>query len=300
VHSQELFEKKQVAKKLDVLQCVRTVSDEIAKITANPGSANLGIIARRMVAKYPASLADRIVGTDVPLAGGSTSLCRRFVRQFENRNRACRNSLKRKLLGDSDDDDDTPATEATNRTKKSASFSHDQYGCLNWQPVGYPEGETEQTQEEKRVWMANEFKKVREQRNNVRLGEYLEMTYVAQRFYINKQKPPVNLVKDQWPFLLTSEGLLNHFGQLMGFSLAERVDKFFGEKGAVLYKYVKSKQCNNQIKEMTLKLSAASKQMKNEVAKNFGSAILLPALLKEAPDDLYKNYDVSEEHHISY
>jgi hypothetical protein len=276
------------------------VSDEIAKITANPGSANLGIIAGRMVAKYPAGLGDRIVGTDEPLAGGSTSLCRRFVRQFENRNRACRNSLKRKLLCDSDDDDTPSASEATNRTKKSASFSQDQYGCLNWQPVGYPEGETEQTQEEKRVWLANEFKKVREQRNNVLLGEYLEITYVAQRFYINKQKPPVNLVKDQWPFLLTSDGMLNHFGQLMGFSLAERVDKFFGEKGAVLYKYAKSKQCNSQIKEIRLKLSAASKLMKNEVAKNFGSAILLPALLKEAPDDLYKNYDVSKQHHISY
>jgi hypothetical protein len=299
--AKEAFENKQVARKLDILKCVRLVSDEIAKITVSPGFANLGIIAGRMVAKYPASLADRIVGSDEPLAGGSTSLCRRFVRQFENRNRASKNSLKRKLsvLYDSDDDRTSPAAEGAKSSKNPANFSKDQYGCLKWQPISYPEGENEQTQEEKRVWLTNEFSKVTEQRNITLVAEYMELTYVAQRFFINKNKPPANVVKDQWPFLFTSVGMLQHFDRLMGFSLAERADKFFGEKGSILYKFAKSRQCNNQIKEVLLKLSASSKLMKNDVAKNVGSIMLLPALLKESPNELFKNFDVSK-HHIRY
>jgi hypothetical protein len=112
-------------------------------------------------------------------------------------------------------------------------------------------------------------------------------------FIINQQKPPTVLLKDNWPFLLTLDGLFNHFEKLMGFSLVEKTDAFLGGQALTLFNFAKSKEDGN-LKTMVKKLSRTSKLIGNEIPKTVGCFLLIPLLLKETENQLFRCYDVSE------
>jgi hypothetical protein len=289
-------EQKVRPKKLDILASVRHLGDEIYKVCTQPGSANLAVIARNMVAKYPDSLADTINGELI--GDGSTSLHRRLVRHFENRTSNRLNSLRRKLLGGNGTDGDEEIDENDERPSKQKKAANpmltatkDRYGCVNWQPNDLPEGETEITQEEKRVWLVDEYKKA--DRDMICVRGYMGITYATQRYVLNN-KALLNAIRDQWPFLLTCDGILEHFKVLMGFDVPERCDAFFAKQGATLYKYGKE-NVSGEGKNLIGLLSSTAKQDKSNIPKTVGAILLLPALLKENVDNVFKMYDVSHE-----
>jgi hypothetical protein len=284
------------AAKTDTLEVVRIIGEEINKISNRPGSANLAVIASAVVATFPASLADYANG---PLIGdGSKSLHRRLIKYFENRSHVG-NSLKRKLALEEDiesentevnDNSSEPVAKKSKKTKGNSK--KDSYGCCNWQPVDLPEGEYWESQEEKREWLCLEFRKTDSDRQTARVKDYMKTTYISQRFYINENKPTMNLVREQWPFLLVADELLKHFEILMGFNLVTRIDSFLDNLGMVVYSCAMAKG-SAQIKQLAVQLEAAAKHLQNVLPKIAGSLLLLPSLLKESEQFLFKNYDVS-------
>ena len=272
------------ATKTDILEVVRRLGDEITKVTSRPGSANLAVIASAIVAKFPSSLADYANGQLI--GDGSKSLHRRLIKHFENRPHVG-NSLKKRLALEVKDDvemENNTTNEANiqptaKKTKKmKAKSKKDSFGCSNWQPSDLPDGETWETQDEKRVWLTSEFKKA--EIEIVRVKEYMKVTYISQRVYINKQKPTMNLVMEQWPFLLQEDHLLCHFETLMGFNLVHRMESFFDQRGMAVFSLAQAKGCA-AVKQMAVQLDAVAKHVHNVLSKTAGSVLLLPGLLKE-------------------
>jgi hypothetical protein len=91
-----------------------------------------------------------------------------------------------------------------------------------WQP-DLPCGETAECQNDKKEWLILEFQKSSEERDQLKISQYMEDTYATQKFMLNgEDEPPVVTLKTLWPFLCTYDGFLNHFSRLMGFDLSER------------------------------------------------------------------------------
>ena len=121
------------SRKVDLLDSVRTVCDEIEKTARQPGVSNLTVVAAAMVSKYPDSLADQVAGFGM-LGDSTARLKQRLVRQFENGNRGHTNSMKRKLLN-SIGGEASPENSEKPRKKFASSFLKDSYGCKNRQPI---------------------------------------------------------------------------------------------------------------------------------------------------------------------
>jgi hypothetical protein len=124
------------------------------------------------------------------------------------------------------------------------------------------------------------------------MKDYMNVTYISQRSYINEKKPTMNLIMEQWPFLLLEDRLLHHFETLMGFNLERRMETFFNQQGILVYSHAVAKG-NAAVKQMAVQLEAAAKHQHSVLPKSAGSMLLLPGLLKESDQFLYKNYDVS-------
>ena len=88
---------------------------------------------------------------------------------------------------------------------------------MSWQPDSYLSGETEKSQEEKRLWMVYEY--AREDQDVGKVSEFWETTYASQRFAINQKDSIISRLCSEWPFLKQPVHLLGHFRTLMGFDL---------------------------------------------------------------------------------
>ena len=291
--------KARVTKK-DMLEAVRRLGDAIIRISKDPGSANLHVIARKMVSQHPESLADYANGR--MLGEGYSSLHHRLIRYFENRSvKHSENSLRRKLLHSEDsaagENEVAECNMPAKKPKSNLECAKDSYGCVNWQPPNLPEGETEESQEEKRLWMLAEFAKVKSDIDHTRVASYMEVTYASQRYFINSQVALVGAVREQWPFLLNIDEMLSHFNVLMGFNLATRVDKYFSDHGKQIYRFAKLAG-NDAVKKISDTLGRTAKIIHAETPKTVGSMLLLPGLLKEDNDNLFKTFDVMSIHVI--
>jgi hypothetical protein len=260
-----------------LLAAVRVVAGEIKKVTSHPRKGDLNIIANSMVAKYPKTLADFLPNIGM-LGNGSTSLTFRFVRIFENMNRSGCNSLRRKLLNPTDENEETSGT--ARKKVATSKLVKDSYGCVSWQP-DLPSGETSDSQNEKKEWLISEFLKSLEERDQVKIQQYMEKTYASQRFLLNGiNKPSVIALKNHWPFLLTSDGLLAHFNRLMGFDLHSRFLEHFSTKGRLLVNYAKLNG-SDAAKSVAARLEAECNFVHNSLPITFGSLQVLSHLLKE-------------------
>ncbi|XP_033638548.1 uncharacterized protein LOC117299198 [Asterias rubens] len=90
----------------------------------------------------------------------------------------------------------------------------DSYGCSQWQPVEFPEGENQDSLEEKRKWLDLKFQK--RDRDTSKVNDYMECTYFSQRCDINKQPAALEVVKQKWLFLFEPRYLFDHFKSLIG------------------------------------------------------------------------------------
>ena len=275
-------EGKQPAKPL-VLDAVRKVAGEINKISSHPGINNLRTIARSMVEAYPKSLADQLPGVGI-LGDGTTTLVNRLVRQFENMNRNTGNSLRRKLLAPTVED----SPESSGEPKKTkgvapSRLARDSYGCVNWQPE-LPRKETTESQIEKKEWLQKEYQVCPEFRSVSKVHQLMKDTFPSQRFMLNqlingKAAYTAQQIKTEWPFLLTTDGLLRHFEILMGFNITERFATQFSLIGPKLLEL--SGKLGSEGRKEALELEAQSVALKNDISKTFGSFLLLRHFFEE-------------------
>ena len=124
-------------------EMVRILADEISKIIKKPGKKAL---AQLIVKTYPSSFQDELEGSFV--GTGYDSLQKQSQTRFDNLNRYSNdNTFKRKW-------EDFLVTEENIMLRPGPTqkmYLHDKYGCINYMPTDYPDGESEATQEEKKV-----------------------------------------------------------------------------------------------------------------------------------------------------
>ena len=63
------------------------------------------------------------------------------------------------------------------KRKVASTFSKDNYGCSNWQPSDFTQGETEASQEFKRSWSVAEFGKPVMNRDKGKVKKIMVETY---------------------------------------------------------------------------------------------------------------------------
>ncbi|KAJ8043353.1 hypothetical protein HOLleu_10404 [Holothuria leucospilota] len=234
-----------------------------------------------MVCKY-GILKDEIDGCVI--GSGFDSL----VSQIENR----LYHLKRKPATKYDasiDSDDSVET-STPKTKKPKL--KDSYGCVNWQPTHVVEGETENTLEEKRLWLLQEAEKI--SRDEKMITEYMAACYIIQRKLIN-QDPPVNIldVESKWPFLFEKPWLLQHFESLVGKSLEKTLLVEMQSRGKRVFDFLKCTSKQKSVRSCISSIEKGAKTVGNETPKTIGLVLLLLKHFEEESEKLIRFYKVS-------
>lgn len=103
------------------------------------------------------------------------------------------------------------------QSKKKRKASSDEYGCVSWQPDSYPDGEDEESQEVKQLWLQDHVDSANQNVSQVK--DYMNVTYASQRLCINKEPPtPLNEIRKQWPYLFFAPYFEEHFYTLTGSS----------------------------------------------------------------------------------
>jgi hypothetical protein len=135
-------EKKRQTEK-DKTNLVNFLFDEIYTINKKTGKQFLERIAAEVVNKYPLSFREEENGK--PIDSGCRKLARKLEFKMHNANRYKRTNLF--------------PNGANGSTQKKRIIPKDRYGCINFLPTGLPENETQESQNEKKLWLVEEFEK---------------------------------------------------------------------------------------------------------------------------------------------
>ena len=282
--------------KADQLHFVKILGDRIFQEVKRPGKQNLEIISRRVVSKYPKTFQDDVPGLGV-LGDGLETMRRRLVNYIDNKNRQPSQSLRKQIYEQEIDSENGP----TRKRKASSSFLKDSFGCINWQPSGFPQGETTDTQEEHRIWLSDEYTKDFQEVKKVK--DLMGITYASQRLLINKSAENDTKLSDvlqQWPYLRKPLFLLDHFEELMGFNLVKTFDEQYKKKSQEILDFAIS-QGKGKAHQKGQELLSICEELKTEMPKLCGALLLLPFLLNETGgyEKIFSFRDVSTQNQIN-
>ena len=184
-------------------------------------------VAHQILGKFRKSFADVI--NDELIGDGSATLLQQLESRKENLQRM---TMPRKRPKSSTADRDQPP-------RKNSKMELDSFGCIKtqWNPE-LPVGESQDTQEEKKKFLQNEYDKLYWSVDNV--SKLMTATYSSQRHGINDKKNIEDLLKE-WPFLAEEKWLFEHFHRLTEIDLTERLNDAFEKKGSRLLMYLKTK-----------------------------------------------------------
>lgn len=266
-------------------EMVRILVDEISKISQKPGKRSLATIAQKVVRTYPQSFLDEIEGTRV--GTGYDSLLKQLQSRFDNINRKSdSNSFKRKrrnsLVMEEEEEDAVRAGPATK------IYLHDKYGCINYMPSDYPDGESEITQEDKQCLLKQKYKeKIHDEVENL-----MKATYFSQRQDIIQRKMDVLHLKIEWPYLFETSGMFVHFMELTGINISEKVESAIASKGARILKWIEEEP-NMNIRRIQQELVEAKCSVDNVNAEVAAMICAAMSYLNEKEGFLYVCVKVS-------
>lgn len=275
-------------RKQEHLAMVRTIVDSIREKCLNPTRSHCSEIARRITEKYPKSFAD--VTMEGELIGcGYGSLLNQIKTRAEHVNRD--NTLVRvRAKRCISDNESTPSSEIT----LSKCSKTDSYGCINWQPVDLPQGETPDSVELKREEMVKLFSQEGPRAAECgQVQELMKTTYVSQRYAINKNPPPsIDELIEQWPFLFTKRHLCDHFNTLTGIDINTRLTESLSTKGKKVLHFFKSQlqRWKEDVKTVLKDINCAEK---GDIDYGVASMVTLMAYYREKQDSLILLADVS-------
>lgn len=130
---------------------------------------------------------------------------------IDNEGRKTTTSLKRKNYEVETEKESSQPSECLS----ASTFLKDSFGCVAWQPDEFPEGETEETQEQHHLWLVREAVKQPSLQDSPEVTKLMKLTYVSQRYSINKQvkenMPKVADTLTKWLFLREPRHHLDHF-----------------------------------------------------------------------------------------
>lgn len=264
-------------------EMVRILVDEISKISQKPGKRSLATIAQKIVKTYPQSFLDEIEGTRV--GTGYDSLLKQLQSRFDNINRKSdSNSFKRKrrnsLVMEEED--------AVRAGPAPKIYLHDKYGCINYMPSDYPDGESERTQEDKQCLLKQKYK----EKFHDEVEYLMKDTYFSQRQDIIQRKMDVLHLKIEWPYLFEAAGMFVHFMELTGINISEKVESAIASKGARILKWIEEEP-NLNIRRIQQELVQAKGSVDNGNAEVAAMICAAMSYLNEKEDFLYVCVKVS-------
>lgn len=187
---------------------INAVIDQLRTVKTEIPSKVLKCIARKMGEKYSQIFTD-FDDDGCVIGDGIYSTYRKLLDRNNYLNRQ-NTSQKQSLLG-----------KLNVPLSKRKKVLDSKAGCSDWQPKKHIIDEKEI--EDMRLKLKNNIAKTKEE-----ILECLELTYSAQRYFLNTNapKPPSILeIKDKWPHLLVQDYMFWHFEKLMSFKVTRLTDK---------------------------------------------------------------------------
>ncbi|KAK4317467.1 hypothetical protein Pmani_011468 [Petrolisthes manimaculis] len=226
-------------------EIIRILCSEVAIVCQRPRKKALSIIAQKIVHAYPNSFADIFDGTKI--GTGHDSVLKQLQGRFDNMNRQT-HGIKRKLLDD------------YNGTAGAIARKHmmDEYGCINFMPLKYPDTETKCQLNEKKLILKDKMLL----RECEQVESLLQETYILQRINIIDDKMPINELKEQWPHLFKATGMFIHFCKLTGIKIRDKIEMSLENKRKKLMAWM-GEQENKKIKRILLDLIETKVDLKN-------------------------------------
>lgn len=259
-------------------EMVRILVTEISKVTKKPGKKALTTIAQKVVKKHPKSFLDTIAGTVVGC--GYDSLLKQLQCRCDNMNRKATDSLlKRKKQEESD-------SVTICSTKKKVCLN-DQYGCINFMPSAYPEGESETSLENMKLLLQEKYK----ERLNDGVEPLLENTYISQRTDIIVKNMSTSDLLMNWPYLFEQVGMLLHFKNLTGISIREKIQSAFTHKGETILKWMKDDPSKN-LRKIQEELVEAKCYINNGTPETVAVTCAVMSYFCEKEETVYKCVEV--------
>uniref|UniRef100_A0A3Q4H1Y4 Zgc:113210 n=1 Tax=Neolamprologus brichardi TaxID=32507 RepID=A0A3Q4H1Y4_NEOBR len=238
----------------------------------NPKRASCEEVAQIIVNRYPQTFAD-FTEKGERLGCGHYSLLRSIKSRVEHVNRDNTTHRLRQTKRTRNEEDCSPNSNAT--PPKKVRCLVDSYGCINWQPVELPEGETPASLEEKKHILFTIF-------NSQGPGA------VERPDLINScLSPSVAEIQEQWPFLFTGKGLSNHFYKLTGIDISERLGQALITKGRRIINYFSSQKLKWKLGISTLIQQIESEGVLTNNKVGTAAILLMVKYDKEDEDSLF-------------
>ena len=220
------------------------------------------------------------------MGSGHYTLCQQLKSRVDNLNRNNTLARMRKERRPAV----TPAATADNSEPARKCAKTDSYGCINWQPIVLPEGETKESllhkKEELKLIFSHEGQRGA---YRARVAELMETTFETQRRNINMLPAMQKLIKE-WPFLFQKRFLLDHFNQLTGIELDARLRESMESKGKRVMTFFQS-QLLCWGKEVRTVLANLAKEP--ELDPCLAVVLTMMAFFHEKEDALFILADVS-------
>ena len=237
-----------------------------------PRTTVLRALAQEAVRKYPNSLRDEVDG--MILGSGYDSLLSQFLNRVDNVSRPRHGCHELKRKADNAAEADSAGSTASNQKR-------DSYGCLNWQPLSLPEGETEESQ----MTIKEELKELHKSEPHVDRREVetkMAKTYASQRISLNKPDCALLDVVEEWPYLFDEKILLLHFKQLVGMDAKEKITEGLERKSAKMYRFFRQSRSFGNVQDKRIhlvlnKVDEAVQMTKCESSKVMGLVYLVSA-----------------------
>lgn len=260
-------------------EMVRQVVKQICKFTSKPGRQNLRVISAKIVSEWPGCFDDRI--GDVVVGSGYYSLFTQLENGLDNANRGSVNSTACKRLVMHSDSAASVSDIETVEKKRNKTV--DEYGCINANPKQLPEGETDESIEEKRLQMIEMYNN--RQDDDEKVKDLMTVTYYSQRATIRDVGHRMTDVRERFPFLFSHVGLSCHFENLLGIPLSSLNSCIAKQYGHIM-SFMASRQLS-QIKNVIDDINRAKAEMHSTEPELFGIVCLLSSYFEEDVNSLF-------------
>ena len=165
----------------------------------------------------------------------------------------------------------------------------DSYGCSQWQPTAFPDGEDQESMDGKKTWLQHEYQK--RDKDISRVVEHMISTYINQRYEINKQPASLHDVKQSWPFLFQPRHLSDHFQYLVGHETNLVFTTNVASKGSSILHFMTEKKKISD-RWQTLIQEGYAESPSQETVSSCAAICTLPQYFREEEDFFLKGYKV--------
>ncbi len=265
---------------------VRTVVCAMREHCPNPNRAACIDVAKVIVSKYPLTFADTTV--DGEQSGtGYYSLLNQLKTRIKRVNRSNVSDRIRKPRTMTQTGDGSTTT-------KTVRCKVDSYGCINWQPKCLPEGETDESLQNRRKTMAAIFQSAGPRVADMPdIDNSMSLTYIYQRHMINTCPPPsVSEIQEQWPFLFTKRGLCAHFKTLTGIDICDQLGDALQTKEKRIINFFQRQSQNRGIQSLLRDIESNTTAMQHN-RTGIAAVLLMMKHFLEKEDSIFILADVS-------